>query len=47
MTYGYNHGEPVHGVDADGVVDSLAELAALLQPADAAQALPSSASLSL
>lgn len=27
VTYGYNHGEPVHGVDADGFVDSLAELA--------------------
>jgi phosphoglycolate phosphatase len=29
VSYGYNHGEPVHGVDADGVVDSLAELAGL------------------
>ncbi|MDP9900437.1 phosphoglycolate phosphatase [Variovorax ginsengisoli] len=28
VSYGYNHGEPVHGVDADGVVDSLAEIAA-------------------
>ena len=27
VTYGYNHGEPVHAVDADGFVDSLAELA--------------------
>jgi phosphoglycolate phosphatase len=27
VTYGYNHGEPVRGVDADGFVDSLAELA--------------------
>ena len=26
VSYGYNHGEPVGGVDADGVVDSLAEL---------------------
>ena len=26
VTYGYNHGEPVHGVDADGIVDSLASL---------------------
>lgn len=26
VTYGYNHGEPVHAVDADGFVDSLAEL---------------------
>ncbi|WP_431274982.1 phosphoglycolate phosphatase [Variovorax ureilyticus] len=29
VSYGYNHGEPVRGVDADGFVDSLAELAAL------------------
>lgn len=28
VTYGYNHGEPVHAVDADGFVDSLAALAA-------------------
>lgn len=27
VTYGYNHGEPVRDVDADGVVDSLAEFA--------------------
>ncbi|MBX3656330.1 MAG: phosphoglycolate phosphatase [Ramlibacter sp.] len=27
VTYGYNHGAPVRGVDADGFVDSLAELA--------------------
>lgn len=27
-TYGYNHGQPVRGVDADGWVDSLAELLA-------------------
>jgi phosphoglycolate phosphatase len=26
VTYGYNHGEPVRAVDADGYVDSLAEL---------------------
>ena len=26
VTYGYNHGEPVRGVDADGFVDSLAVL---------------------
>jgi phosphoglycolate phosphatase len=26
VTYGYNHGEPVQGVDADGFIDSLAEL---------------------
>ena len=30
VTYGYNHGEPVRSVDADGFVESLAELAALL-----------------
>ena len=29
VTYGYNHGEPVQGVDADGYLDSLAELARL------------------
>ena len=28
VSYGYNHGEPVRGVDADGFVDSLADLAA-------------------
>jgi phosphoglycolate phosphatase len=27
VTYGYNHGEPVRAVDADGFVDSLAALA--------------------
>lgn len=26
VTYGYNHGEPVQGVDADGYLDRLAEL---------------------
>ncbi len=26
VTYGYNHGQPVRGIDADGFVDSLAEL---------------------
>ena len=31
VTYGYNHGEPVRGVDADAYVDSLAELAPLLR----------------
>ena len=30
VTYGYNHGEPVRAMDADGFVDSLAELARLL-----------------
>ena len=28
VTYGYNHGEPVRQVDADGWVDSLAGLLA-------------------
>ncbi len=28
VTYGYNHGQPVHGVDADGFVDSLQALIA-------------------
>ncbi|MDH6592590.1 phosphoglycolate phosphatase [Variovorax sp. TBS-050B] len=28
VTYGYNHGEPIRAVDADGFVDSLAELGA-------------------
>jgi phosphoglycolate phosphatase len=27
VTYGYNHGEPVRGVDADGFADSLADVA--------------------
>ncbi len=27
VSYGYNHGEPMHRVDADGVVDSIAQLA--------------------
>jgi phosphoglycolate phosphatase len=30
VTYGYNHGEPVRAVDADGFLDSLAEAAPLL-----------------
>jgi phosphoglycolate phosphatase len=30
VTYGYNHGEPVRVVDADGFVDSLVELARML-----------------
>ena len=33
VTYGYNHGEPVRRVDADGFMDSLAELAERLRPA--------------
>jgi phosphoglycolate phosphatase len=39
VTYGYNHGEPVRGVDADAFVDSLAEVAALVRP-DGPAALP-------
>jgi phosphoglycolate phosphatase len=31
VTYGYNHGEPIRAVDADGFVDSLADVAALLR----------------
>ena len=31
VTYGYNHGEPIHGVDADGYIDSLVAAAAQLQ----------------
>jgi phosphoglycolate phosphatase len=30
VTYGYNHGEPIRAVDADGFVDSLDQLGALL-----------------
>ncbi len=26
VSYGYNHGEPIRGVDADGFVDSIAEI---------------------
>ena len=29
VTYGYNHGQPVRAVDADGFVDSLAQLGAV------------------
>ncbi len=29
VTYGYNHGEPIRRVDADGFIDSLAQLAPL------------------
>jgi phosphoglycolate phosphatase len=42
VSYGYNHGEPVHTVDADGVIDRLDQV--LL--AATAGALPSSASFS-
>ena len=33
VTYGYNHGEPIRCVDADGYLDSLADLGALLRRA--------------
>jgi phosphoglycolate phosphatase-like HAD superfamily hydrolase len=26
VTYGYNHGQPVRAVDADGFVDTLADI---------------------
>jgi phosphoglycolate phosphatase len=32
MTYGYNHGEPIREVDADGFADSLAQAAAMFRP---------------
>ena len=31
VTYGYNHGEPVRAVDADGFVDSLSEVPAMIR----------------
>ena len=31
VSYGYNHGEPVVAVDADGVVDRLDEIGALVE----------------
>ena len=39
VTYGYNHGEPVRSVDADGFVDSIADVASLVRPGGRA-ALP-------
>jgi phosphoglycolate phosphatase len=33
VTYGYNHGEPIGAVDADGFLGSLAELPAWIRPA--------------
>ena len=33
VTYGYNHGQPIRAVDADGWVDSLADLFELFKPA--------------
>jgi phosphoglycolate phosphatase len=32
VTYGYNHGEPVRAVDADGFLDSLAQLKDWIRP---------------
>ena len=37
VTYGYNHGEPIRAVDADGFVDRLDALPARLLPAGTAQ----------
>jgi phosphoglycolate phosphatase len=37
VTYGYNHGEPVYAVDADGYADSWAQLNVLNQTWPAAQ----------
>ena len=45
VTYGYNHGEPIRSVDADGFIDSLEDAAAQLQTL--LDLTPSSASLSL
>ena len=33
VSYGYNHGEPIRDVDADGFIDSLSDLGAPRQPA--------------
>jgi phosphoglycolate phosphatase len=33
VSYGYNHGESVHGVDADAVVDSFLQVPALMRAA--------------
>jgi len=33
VSYGYNHGEPIREVDADGFIDSLADLGTMAQPA--------------
>jgi phosphoglycolate phosphatase len=30
VTYGYNHGEPIYNVNADGYVDSLDDITAQL-----------------
>jgi hypothetical protein len=47
VSYGYNHGQPIRAVDADGYVDSLAELraAAGLRPDPPTQKLVQSSSL--
>jgi phosphoglycolate phosphatase len=34
VTYGYNHGEPVRNVPADGYVESLADVPAWLASTD-------------
>ncbi len=39
MTYGYNHGQPVQVVDADGFIDTLSALPWLLPTAPAASAV--------
>jgi len=39
VTYGYNHGEPVQEVDADGFLDSLARLDSWTLPVGAARGL--------
>lgn len=33
VTYGYNHGEPVRAIDADGFAQSLADIARMIRPA--------------
>jgi phosphoglycolate phosphatase len=42
VSYGYNHGQPVSAVDADGVIDSLADLPAWMAAWLAAAARPKS-----
>ena len=39
VTYGYNHGEPVQEVDADGFLDSLARLDSWTSPVGASRGL--------
>ena len=38
VSYGYNHGEPVHGVDADAVIDRLDQLGGCIEALDALDA---------